>query len=500
MSRTVGQVHPCIAGPSKGCLMLTESDLDRIASMDATAQAALVREGQVTAEELVAGAIERIERLNPALNAVITPAYDQAMSAVSAGLPSGPFTGVPYLLKDLVAEAAGIRFCEGSRFLKDNVSTVDSELVLRLRRAGLVILGKTNTSEFGMTPTVENALFGATRNPWNLDHTTGGSSGGSAAAVASGMVSMAHANDLGGSIRIPASCCGLFGLKPSRARNPLGPLYGDAIGGFAVEHAVTRSVRDSAALLDATSGPALGDPYPAPPVNGPFLDEVGSPPGKLRIAFSTTPAEGRALHPECRTAVEEAAKLCAELGHEVFERDLTELTPEVGEAIGRMFAGAIGWIVAYWARHLGRAPRPGELEPFTRALHEHGRKVSAGAYMLALTDLQAFTRRVATAFEAFDVWLWPTLAQPPPALGAMVGTEKQPWAGNDVAAELLGFPLITANITGHPAMSVPLHWSAGGLPVGVHFLGRYGDEATLFRLAGQLEQARPWADRHPPVW
>ncbi len=204
--------------------MLTESDLDRIASLDATAQAALVREGQVTAAELVEGAIERIERLNPALNAVITPAYDQAMSAVSAGLPSGPFTGVPYLLKDLVAEAAGIRFCEGSRFLKDNVSTVDSELVLRLRRAGLVILGKTNTSEFGMTPTVENALFGATRNPWNLDHTTGGSSGGSAAAVAGGMVPMAHANDLGGSIRIPASCCGLFGLKPSRARNPLGPV------------------------------------------------------------------------------------------------------------------------------------------------------------------------------------------------------------------------------------------------------------------------------------
>ena len=480
--------------------MLTDSDLDRIASLDATGQAALVHSGQVTAVELVTGAIERIERLNPTLNAVITPAYEQAMNAVLEGLPIGPFTGVPYLLKDLVAEAAGIRFCEGSRFLKDNVSTVDSELVLRVRRAGLVILGKTNTCEFGMTPTVENALFGTTRNPWNLDRTTGGSSGGSAAAVASGMVPMAHANDLGGSIRIPASCCGLFGLKPSRARNPLGPLYGDAIGGFAVEHAVTRSVRDSAALLDATSGPALGDPYPAPPVDGPFVDEVTRPPGRLRVAFSTRPAEGRPLHPDCRTAVEEAARLCEELGHEVFERDLTELTPEVGEAIGAVYGAGLGWIVRYWARHLGREPRPGELEPFTRALYEHGLALTGGDFLLALTDLQAFTRRVAAAFESFDVWLWPTMAQPPPPLGAMVGTEEQPWAGNDVAGGFVGFPLITANITGHPAMSVPLHWSADGLPIGVHFTGRYGDEATLFRLAGQLEQASPWADRHPPVW
>jgi amidase len=448
----------------------------------------------------VSAAIERIARLNPVLNAVVTPAYEQALAAASGELPEGPFTGVPFLLKDLIAEAAGIRFCEGSRFLEHNVSTVDSELVVRLRKAGLVILGKTNTCEFGMSPTVENALFGTTHNPWHLDHTTGGSSGGSAAAVASGMVPMAHANDLGGSIRIPASCCGLFGLKPSRARNPLGPLYGDAIGGFAVEHAVTRSVRDSAALLDATSGPAPGDPYPAPPVNGPFVDEVGRPPGRLRIAFSTTPAEGRPLHPECRTAVEKVAALCSELGHEVFERDMVELTAEAGEAISKVYGAGIAWIVRYWARHLGREPRRGDLEPFTRALHEHGLRVSGADYMLALTDLQAFSRRVAAAFETFDVWLWPTLAKPPPPLGAMVGTEEHPWAGNYVAGDFVGFPLITANITGHPAMSVPLHWSVEGLPIGVHFLGGYGDEATLFRLAAQLEQACPWADRHPPVW
>lgn len=480
--------------------MLTDSDLEVVFSLDGTGQAALVRDGEISAWELVSGAIERIERLNPTLNAVITPAYEQAVEAAVAGLPDGPFTGVPYLLKDLVVEAAGIRFCEGSRFLRDNVSTVDSELVTRLRRAGLVILGKTNTCEFGMTPTVENSLFGTTRNPWHLDHTTGGSSGGSAAAVAAGMVPMAHANDLGGSIRIPASCCGLFGLKPSRARNPLGPLYGDAIAGFAVEHAVTRSVRDSAALLDATSGPAPGDPYPAPAAAGPFLDEVGRPPGRLRIAMSTTPAEGRGLHPECRAAVEDAARLCSDLGHEVFERDLTELTPGVGEAIGVVYGAAVGWIVRYWARHLGREPGPDELEPFTRALWEHGQQVSGADYLLAVTDLQAFTRRIAAAFDEFDVWLWPTLALPPPRLGAMVGTEEQPWAGNDVAGDFVAFPLITANITGHPAMSVPLHWSPDGLPVGVHFMAGWGEEATLFRLAGQLEEARPWRHRRPPVW
>lgn len=479
--------------------MLTRSDHDRISLLDATDQAALVRTGEITTSELVSSTIERIRRLNPTLNAVITPAYQQAMDAVSAGLPEGPFTGVPYLLKDLVVEAAGLRFCEGSSFLKDNISTVDSELVVRLRRAGLVILGKTNTCEFGMTPTVENALFGTTRNPWNLDHTTGGSSGGSASAVASGMVPMAHGNDLGGSIRIPASSCGLFGFKPGRGRNPLGPLYGDAINGLAVEHALTWSVRDSAALLDATSGPALGDPYPAPAAHRPFAEEVARAPGRLRIAFSTVPAGGRPLHPECRVAVEGAARLCEELGHDVFERDLTELTPDVGDAIGVAYGVAVGWIVQYWARHLGREPEPGDLEPFTEALYEHGKRVSGADYLLAVTDLQAFARRVAAAFEEFDVWLWPTTAQPSPRLGAMVGTPEQPWAGDDVAGDFIAFPLITANITGNPAMSVPLHMSEAGLPIGAHFMGRFGDEATLFRLAGQLERARPWAGRRPPV-
>src|SRR5215510_11216052 len=237
---------------------------DEPSLLDATAQAGLVRTGQVSAGEVVTAAIERIEALNPALNAVVTPVFDRAVEAARAG-PAGPFAGVPYLLKDLACEMEGVRFTEGSRFLASHVSAFDSELVRRLRRAGLVILGKTNTPEFGMAPACEPARFGPTHNPWDLDRSTSGSSGGSAAAVAAGLVPAAHANDLGGSIRYPASACGVFGLRPTRARNPLGPEYGDAVSGWAVEHALTRSVRDSAAILDATSGPAAGDPYPAPP-------------------------------------------------------------------------------------------------------------------------------------------------------------------------------------------------------------------------------------------
>jgi amidase len=478
---------------------LTATDVDRLARLDATAQAALVRDGELTAAELVTAAITRVETLNPTLNAVVTTAFEEALAAVARGTPGGPFGGVPYLLKDLVAEAAGMRFCEGSVFLRDNVSTLDSELVVRLRRADLVILGKTNTCEFGMAPTAEPRLFGATRNPWDLDRTPGGSSGGSAAAVAAGMVPMAHANDLGGSIRIPASCCGLFGLKPTRARNPLGPLFGDAFTGWGTEHAVTRSVRDSAALLDATSGPAPGDPYPAPPPAGAYADEVGRPPGRLRIGFSTRPADGRELHPDCRAAAEDAAALCESLGHEVVERDLTELTPEVSSAIGLMYDVGAAWIVRYWARLLGREPEPHELEPFTRVLVRHGERFSGAEVLMAVMDLQAFSRRVAAAFEELDVWLWPTLAQPPLPLGVVVSTEEDPWRGNQQAGGFVAFPLVVANITGHPAMSVPLHWSPDGLPLGAHFMGRFGDEATLFRLAGQLEQARPWVDRWPPV-
>ncbi len=470
-----------------------------VAVLDGTGQAELVRRGDVTAAELVEWAIGRIERLNPALNAVVTPMFDDAVARVNAGV-SGPFAGVPYLLKDLVAEASGTRFTEGSVFLRDNTSSFDSELVVRLRRAGLVIVGKANCPEFGMVPTCEPVLFGPARNPWDVSRSTSGSSGGSAAAVASGLVPMAHGNDLGGSLRYPASACGLFGLKPTRARNPLGPEYGDAIGGNAVEHALTRSVRDSAALLDATAGPAPGDPYWAPPPARRFTDEVGADPGRLRIAWTARTAGGSPGHPDCVAAVEDAAALCESLGHHIVDAQLPELTPEVGAAIGTGFNAATAWILAYWIRRLGREPGPGELEPLTRVFWEAGRQITAADYLLAVEDTQAYARRVAAFFSRADVWLTPTMSEPPAPLGEIVSTEAEPLRALERGGRTVAYSGVIANITGHPAMSVPLWWNAGGLPVGVHFLGRFGDEATLLRLAAQLEQARPWAHRAPDVF
>ena len=477
---------------------VSASEAERILELDATGQAELVRTGELSAEELLEVVIDRIEELNPSLNAVVVTAYDSARQAVSS-LPAGPFTGVPYLLKDLALEAAGLPLHEGSVFLRDYVSGRDSTLVTRLRAAGLVILGRTGTPELGMKPTVETRLYGSTCNPWDLTRSTGGSSGGSAAAVASRMVAMAGANDAGGSIRIPASACGVFGLKPTRARTPYGPHYGDVFGGGCVEHAVTRSVRDSASLLDATAGPSPGDPYPAPPQRRPYATEVKRPAGRLRVAVTDVPADGRKAAPECVSAVEETAAHLVDLGHDVFQRDLVELTPQVGEAIGTMYGAATDWAIRYWIRELGREPTDEELDPFTRALWSHGRRVSGGEYLLAQTTLQAFTREVAQAMADFDLWLSPTLGTLPPKLGTMTSTEEEPWRGNEVAADLVAFPLVTANVTGNPAMSVPLSWTPAGLPVGSHFMARFGREDVLFRLAAQLEQSRPWAARRPSL-
>jgi amidase len=472
-----------------------------LATVDATEQAALVREGAVSAGELVEWAIERIEALNPELNAVVVPLYEQARAAVADRPTSGPFAGVPYLLKDLVVEIEGTPFHEGSLFLRDNVSTYTSELVTRLQRAGLVILGRTNSPEFGMAPACEPLLHGATRNPWGPQRSTSGSSGGSAAAVASGMVPMAHGNDLGGSLRFPASACGLFGLKPTRARNPLGPEYGDAVGGWAVEHALTVSVRDSAALLDATAGPMPGDPYPAPPQARPFAAEVGADPGRLRIAYSPRTPDGALGHPDCVRALDEAVALCAELGHELVEEDLPGLDGATGAAIGTVFNAATAWIVAYWTRHRGREPEPTELDPLTRAYWETGRRVTAADYLLAVGDLQKFSRVVACFLGdgGNDLWLTPTMSAPPAGIGEITSTPEEPLRALANGAPTVAYPLVVANITGNPAMSVPLAHASDGMPIGVHFLGRFGAEATLFRLAGQLEQARPWAARRPPI-
>jgi amidase len=460
--------------------------------LDATAQADLVRRREVKPTELVEAALARIEALNPQLNAVVTPIDPRPAQA------DAPFAGVPFLVKDLAIEVAGTRFTEGSRWLADNVSTDDQELALRYRRSGLVIIGKTNTCEFGLSPTVEPALFGPTRNPWDPSRSTGGSSGGSAAAVAAGLVPMAHANDLGGSIRYPAAWCGLFGLKPTRARVPIGPEYGDVVSGYASEHVVTRSVRDSAALLDAVSGPALGDPYSAPPPRRPFLAEVGAPPGRLRIALSTRPRGGQHVNPAWSSAAEQTAKLLEQLGHTVEEASPDGLDdPEYEPSLGTVYRGGTGWILGYWCRRIGRPPADGEIEPQTRAYWESSRHVTAVDYLLGIEALQRISRKVAAWFETYDAWLTPTLGAGPAPLGELVGTEYDPLRGSRNAGKYLTFDGELANVTGNPAMSVPVGLDPDGLPIGIHVLGRSGDEATLLRLAALLEDAMPWTQLHP---
>jgi amidase len=472
--------------------------MDEFAFLDATAQADLVRRKQVKPIELVDAAIERIERLNPSINAVVTPMYDIAREAAAGTLPDSPFAGVPFLLKDLSAAYAGVRLTSGSAFLKDYIPGYDSELVARYKRAGLVAIGKTNTPEFGLVPTTESALLGPARNPWDTERSTGGSSGGSAAAVAAGLVAAAHGGDGGGSIRIPASCCGVVGLKPTRGRIPLGPEVGDVLNGLVVQHVLTRSVRDCAALLDATSGPDLGDPYWATPPERPFLQEVGADSGRLRIAFTTQSPTGTPIHPDCVTAVKEAAALCEGLGHEVVEASPPINGPMLTQMFTIVWASGAALSVDGMALLTRRAPAQDQFEPLTWALAQAGRASTAPTYLMAVAFFQMMSRHIARFMADHDVWLTPTVAEPPVPLGTFDSPADDPMKGFLRAGEFVPFTPI-CNVTGQPAISLPLHWNAEGLPVGTHFVGRFGDEETLFRLAAQLEQARPWADRRPPV-
>ncbi len=468
-----------------------------MADLDAVGQAALVRSGEATPTELVQAAIERIEQANPAVNAVVTKMYDLALERASQPLPDGPLAGVPFLLKDFLAEYEGVRFTEASASLRDYVSTEDSELVRRYKAAGLITVGKTNLPEFAIGVTTEPRLFGPTRNPWSLDRLPGGSSGGAAAAVAVGMVPMAHGNDAGGSIRIPASCCGVFGLKPTRGRNPLGPAFGDMMAGLVAEHALTLSVRDSAALLDATSGPDVGDPYPAPSHAATFLSQVGADPGRLRIAFSTRTPLGDPLHDDCLAAVKEAAALCEDLGHEVLEAAPHFDAETLWSSFTKLIATGVAWAIADWDRKLERnGPRADEdFEPFILSMAERGGAISAVEHLLAVQDVQRASRDIGRFFGRHDLWLTPTLGTPPPALGTFAYSPGgDPFELRRKMAEFSPFTYIS-NATGQPAASVPLHWSDDGVPIGVHFVGRYGDEATIFRLASQLEEAHPWAPR-----
>lgn len=487
--------------------------LDELIGYDAIAMGELIQKGEMSPIELIDITILRIENINPKLNAVVYKMYDQARdtaknfpSEFKAGKAADAvFYGVPFLLKDLLAECKGTPFSEGSNAVIGYVSKLDSEIVKRHKAGGLIILGKTNTPEFGILPTTEPAKHGPTVNPWNPTLTPGGSSGGSAAAVAAGIVPMAHGNDAGGSIRIPASCCGLFGLKPTRGRNPLGPLFGDIGGGMAHEHALTTTVRDSAALLDVTSGPDLGDPYCAPPTKRPFLKEVKRDPGRLKIGLLARVPEGwneeTDLHPDCETAVNDAARLCERLGHIIEKVDPAQLShPDLPETFVSIFICFVGQIIAYWERELRKKIKQDELEPVTWELYQESLITTGAKYLIAVEELQRFSRKIANWYHKgnYDILLSPTMRIPPTKLGAFESSPKDPKKWIRKALSFVAFTR-TQNITGQPAMSVPLYWNDANVPIGVQFAARFGDEATLFRLASQLEKARPWGEKIPLI-
>jgi len=466
--------------------------------MDATTMAALVREGNASPRELVDDAIARIDTLNPAINAVLHERFDKARAeADSANLADGPFRGVPMLVKDLGCAIGGEPHHQGNQALKDAgyVAPHDSYLYRRFCELGLITLGRTNTPEFGSTVTTEPLAYGACRNPWNLDHSTGGSSGGSAAAVAAGLVPIAHANDGGGSIRVPASECGLVGLKPSRGRVSQGPDIGEAWGGATIDGVVTRSVRDSATCLDGISGPEPGDPYCAPPPARPFAAEVGADPGQLKIGIAP-PVAG--VHEECKAAVDASATLLESLGHRVEVSSPAALEEErLLEEFVAVLAASTAADFNTLAQAVGRSVTAEDVEPDNWTFAEMGRAVSAADYLASLQWLHSWQRRLASwwADDGFDILVTPVIATPPPKIGYL----SDPELGGSRVREVL---LFTAqfNVSGQPAVSLPLHQSADGLPVGVQFVGPSNDEAMLIRLAAQLEQAAPWESLTPPNW
>lgn len=469
------------------------------AKHDGLGLAKLVHRKEVKPAELVEAAIERIERHNPALNAVVWTMFERARETAKKKLPDGPFKGVPFLLKDIMGHMEGVPNREGTRLTPDLPSPVTDELVHRYLAAGLIPLGKTNVPEFGLVPTTESKLYGPARNPWNVAHSTGGSSGGSGAAVASGMVPMAHANDGGGSIRIPASACGLVGLKPTRARNPLGPLMGDMMSGLCIDHIVCRTVRDCAAMLDVTAGPGLGDPYFAPEGPKSWLAAMGKAPGKLRIAVATTRFDGSAFHPEVTAATHAAAKLCKDLGHKVEEAMPPVQQEQMSGAFMALWTGGLAMQIDLIAGMTGKKPGPKTLEGLTLGLYEAGQKVTAGQYLTAVLHLQTLARHVAAWHERYDVWLTPTLASPPIPIGTIDFSERDPMKSIGPIIDYVPFTGLQ-NVTGQPAINLPLHMTADGLPVGIQFVGRQGAEALLLQLARTIEKAVPWKHRHPSIW
>ena len=478
---------------------------DDLAQLDAVSQAALVRAGELTAFELVDAAIERIQRVNPQINAIITPLYEKARAeAASPDLPVGAFRGVPIALKD-IQPSAGDPMHAGMRLLRDLGWTAghDAYVVTKLRAAGFVIVGRTNLPELEAGLSTEPEAYGPTRNPWNPEHSTGGSSGGSAAAVASGMLPVAHGTDSGGSIRVPASMCGLVGLKPSRGRVSVGPDFGDVFGaGVFCPNVLTRSIRDTAAVLDVVAGPMPGDPYTAPPPARPFAEEVGVDPGRLRIGFWTgTPGGTPAVHSDCVAAAEETARLLESLGHEVEDSHPQALEvnwEHMWTGVNAFFA----WYLEHWGRLTGKSIGPEDVEPLTWATAEAGRTISADQYIQSLYERDQLSRQVVSwwADDGHDLLLTPTIGTPPPRIGECVPGPDNPLEAFQPLVESIVRFTPVFNKTGQPAISLPLTWNESGLPIGVQLVASYGREDVLVRVASQLERVRPWAERRPPVW
>lgn len=466
--------------------------VDEVSDAIATAQA--IRDGELSTREVVDTAISRIEKHNPELNAVVHTRFDQALAEVRDGLPDGPLQGVPILVKDLHADVAGLPSTGGSRLFADVRAAQDSAVVARYRKAGMVVLGTTNTPELGKNASTESLLYGPARNPWELTHSPGGSSGGSAAAVASGMVPVAHGTDGGGSIRIPSSMCGLFGLKPSRGRASDWPYPASLAAPVSVHHALTTTVRDSALLLDIAAGPVPGDAYGAPAPEGSFLEQVGREPGRLRIGYTTAAVDGIQTDPACVAALERAVALCAELGHEPVEVTLDYDVIAAMAASGLIMGATLVANVEARLAELGRELRDDDLEPFTRVMFENYRTSTAAQLAQALQTAQETGWQIGTMFADYDVLLTPTISRPVPPLGTLDTTD--PAKMYEVASAYSVFTSLF-NVTGQPAMSVPFGTTDSGLPLGVQFAADLGQEALLLRLAGQLEQAATWPRRAP---
>jgi len=468
------------------------------AKYDGLGLASLVAKKKVNPIELLDEAIARAEELNPKLNAIVYKDYERAREKAKGKLPKGAFTGVPFLLKDIFAMAEGVPTRQASRFFPPIPWPNDCEMTARFKRSGLIPFAKTNVPEFGLVPTTESKLYGPAHNPWDLSRSTGGSSGGSGAAVAAGIVPLAHANDGGGSIRIPASACGLVGLKPTRGRVSYAPDLSDSIDGLGVEGVVSRTVRDTAAASDAISGFVPGDPYCATPEPPSYLDGMKRKPKTLRIAFSTKKLDGTPLHPDCVAAVKRAAKICRDLGH-----DVEEAMPELDQAT------LIPMFMVLWSSNLaagidtlaeltGQKPSLDNLEGLTWGLYEAGKSVTASEYIRSKRGINLASRSMAKFHETYDMWLSATLGSPPVKLGTFDMDERDPQKSFAPLIEYVPFTAMQ-NVTGQPAINMPLHWNKEGLPIGVQFVGRFGDELGLLKLAAQLESAAPWIDQYKKI-